>query len=74
MTASRTAANAIYVSPNLQADIDSMSGTIHTEEGDYNTAHREIDLGERDFDSAVHGCTGRLPAEYLLHLATEFSG
>jgi 26S proteasome regulatory subunit N6 len=39
LTASRTAANAIYVSPQLQADIDSMSGTIHTEEGDYNTAH-----------------------------------
>jgi 26S proteasome regulatory subunit N6 len=39
LTASRTAANAIYVSPTLQADIDSMSGTIHTEEGDYNTAH-----------------------------------
>lgn len=39
LTASRTAANAIYVSPTLQADIDRMSGTIHTEEGDYNTAH-----------------------------------
>jgi len=39
LTASRTAANAIYVSPQLQASIDGMSGTIHCEEGDYNTAH-----------------------------------
>lgn len=39
LTASRTCANAIYVAPSLQASIDTMSGTIHTEEGDYNTAH-----------------------------------
>jgi 26S proteasome regulatory subunit N6 len=39
LTASRTCANAIYVSPSLQANIDRMSGTIHTEEGDYDTAH-----------------------------------
>eukprot|EP00980_Cylindrotheca_fusiformis_P029194 scaffold22748_cov182-Cylindrotheca_fusiformis.AAC.8 len=39
LTASRTCANAIYVAPALQASIDTMSGTIHTEEGDYNTAH-----------------------------------
>lgn len=39
LTASRTCANAIYVSPALQATIDSMSGTLHCEEGDYNTAH-----------------------------------
>merc|ERR1712176_735638 len=39
MGASRTAANAIYVSPTLQASIDTMSGTINTQEGDYNTAH-----------------------------------
>ena len=39
LTASRTCANAIYVSPQLQATIDSMSGTLHCEEGDYDTAH-----------------------------------
>jgi len=39
LTASRTCANAIYVAPTLQATIDSMSGTLHCEEGDYNTAH-----------------------------------
>lgn len=39
LTASRTAANAIYVAPILQSEIDTMSGTIQTEEGDYNTAH-----------------------------------
>lgn len=39
LTASRTCANAIYVAPTLQANIDSMSGILHCEEGDYNTAH-----------------------------------
>ena len=39
LTASRTCANAIYVSPQLQATIDSMSGILHCEEGDYDTAH-----------------------------------
>lgn len=39
LTASRTAANSIYVAPSLQASIDSMSGVLHCEERDYNTAH-----------------------------------
>eukprot|EP00521_Asterionellopsis_glacialis_P013374 CAMPEP_0195306732 /NCGR_PEP_ID=MMETSP0707-20130614/37350_1 /TAXON_ID=33640 /ORGANISM="Asterionellopsis glacialis, Strain CCMP134" /LENGTH=476 /DNA_ID=CAMNT_0040370957 /DNA_START=225 /DNA_END=1655 /DNA_ORIENTATION=+ len=39
LTASRTCANAIYVAPGLQASIDSMSGILHCEEGDYDTAH-----------------------------------
>jgi 26S proteasome regulatory subunit N6 len=39
LTASRTAANAIYVHPGLQASLDTMSGVLHVEEKDYNTAH-----------------------------------
>jgi 26S proteasome regulatory subunit N6 len=39
LTASRTNANAIYVAPALQSQIDLMSGILHCEEGDYDTAH-----------------------------------
>lgn len=39
LTASRTSANAIYVAPALQSAIDLMSGVLHCEEGDYDTAH-----------------------------------
>jgi len=39
LTASRTAANVIYVSPLLQAEIDEMSGVLHCEEGDHVTAY-----------------------------------
>lgn len=39
LTTVKTTANAIYVVPLLQAEIDMMSGLIATDEKDYNTAY-----------------------------------
>jgi len=39
LTSVKTTANAIYVVPILQAEIDMMSGMIAVDEKDYNTAY-----------------------------------
>lgn len=39
LTAARTVANAIYCPPTLQADLDTVSGTLHSDEKDYKTAY-----------------------------------
>eukprot|EP01128_Nolandella_sp_AFSM9_P004501 TRINITY_DN2028_c0_g1_i1.p1 TRINITY_DN2028_c0_g1~~TRINITY_DN2028_c0_g1_i1.p1 ORF type:complete len:457 (-),score=152.94 TRINITY_DN2028_c0_g1_i1:86-1354(-) len=39
LTSARTAANAVYCPPLLQASLDMQGGTLHAEENDYRTAY-----------------------------------
>jgi 26S proteasome regulatory subunit N6 len=66
LTACRTAANSIYVSPTQQAEIDSMSGTIHTEEGDYNTAHSYFLEAFEQLDQMNENAQAVLALKYMM--------
>jgi len=53
LTSARSCANSIYCPPNLQADIDTMSGILHCEEKDYRTAYSYFYEAHEGFHSVT---------------------
>lgn len=39
LTSAKTSANSVYTSSKIQAELDSMSGILHSQDGDYKTAY-----------------------------------
>ena len=67
LTASRTCANSIYVAPALQATIDTMSGILHCEERDYNTAHSYFLEAFEQLDTTLDDRTRAMPClKYMM--------
>ena len=65
LTSARTAANAIYCPPQLQAQIDVNAGIIHAEEKDYKTAFSYFYEALENFDS-INSPRGEDCVKYML--------
>jgi len=69
LTAARTAANSIYCPPQLQAELDMQSGTLHAEEGDYKTSYSyfyEAYEGYESLSTSEDQKLAKLTLKYML--------
>lgn len=76
LTSARTAANAIYCPPPMQAGLDLQSGILHAEEKDYGTAYSyffetfenlETQVGETDKSEAINALKYMMLCKIMLN-------